>query len=158
MGSTGSSDGHEPDAVGCYYTEFPGEVQTIRDFVLALRSRLGRPRHTARGLAIQRAGAIDDHLPDPMKVNQRDLRPGPVDDDGLAGRAEADDELISLVESRDVVHRGPTQGLEPAEVVPDLRAPPVVGGLVEMVEDLGQFEPVPGDLFEPRPPGRGSAG
>lgn len=47
MGATGSSDGHVPDAVGCYYTEFPGEVRSIRDFVRALRLRTGRPRHRA---------------------------------------------------------------------------------------------------------------
>ena len=45
MATTGSSDGHSPDAVGCYYTEFPGEVRTIHDFVEALRRGLGRPRH-----------------------------------------------------------------------------------------------------------------
>ncbi len=47
IGATGSSDGHEPDAVGCYYTEFPGQVRTIRDFVEALRRKTGRPRHRA---------------------------------------------------------------------------------------------------------------
>jgi predicted metal-dependent phosphoesterase TrpH len=47
MGTTGSSDGHEPDAVGCYYTEFPGEVKTMSDFVQALRKKNGRPRHRA---------------------------------------------------------------------------------------------------------------
>jgi predicted metal-dependent phosphoesterase TrpH len=57
MGTTGSSDGHVPDAVGCYYTEFPGEVKTIRDFVEALRSKQGRPRH--RPGAWQAAGPVD---------------------------------------------------------------------------------------------------
>ena len=57
MGATGSSDGHEPDAVGCYYTEFPGEVRTIGDFVEALRRREGRPRHRAG--AWQAAGPVD---------------------------------------------------------------------------------------------------
>ena len=57
MGSTGSSDGHEPDAVGCYYTEFPGEVRTIGDFVQALRQRKGRPRHRAG--AWQTSGPVD---------------------------------------------------------------------------------------------------
>lgn len=57
MGSTGSSDGHEPDAVGCYYTEFPGEVRTIGDFVRALRRRTGRPRHRAG--AWQTSGPVD---------------------------------------------------------------------------------------------------
>jgi len=57
MGATGSSDGHVPDAVGCYYTEFPGEVRTIRDFVLALRRGDGRPRHRAG--AWQACGPVD---------------------------------------------------------------------------------------------------
>jgi predicted metal-dependent phosphoesterase TrpH len=57
MGVTGSSDGHVPEAVGCYYTEFPGEVKTIRDFVAALQSKQGRPRH--RPGAWQTAGPID---------------------------------------------------------------------------------------------------
>lgn len=47
MGVTGSSDGHEPPIVGCYYTEFPGEISTIADFVAALKNRLGRPGHSA---------------------------------------------------------------------------------------------------------------
>ncbi|GAC1465691.1 MAG: hypothetical protein NVSMB9_05520 [Isosphaeraceae bacterium] len=46
MGASGSSDAHEPAIVGCYYTEFPGKVTTLNDFVEALRSRLGRPGHT----------------------------------------------------------------------------------------------------------------
>ena len=47
MPATGSSDGHQPDAIGCYYSEFPVEVKTIRDFVMALRSGSSRPRHLA---------------------------------------------------------------------------------------------------------------
>ena len=57
MGTTGSSDGHEPDAVGCYYTEFPGVVRTIGEFVQALRGRTGRPRHRAG--AWQTSGPVD---------------------------------------------------------------------------------------------------
>ena len=57
MGTTGSSDGHDPEAVGCYYTEFPGEVRTIRDFVEALRRGQGRPRHRAG--AWQTSGPVD---------------------------------------------------------------------------------------------------
>ncbi len=57
MGSTGSSDGHVPDAVGCYYTEFPGEVRDLADFVRALRSQQGRPRH--RPGAWQACGPVD---------------------------------------------------------------------------------------------------
>jgi predicted metal-dependent phosphoesterase TrpH len=57
MGATGSSDGHEPDAIGCYYTEFPGTIETLADFVTALRQRTGRPRHRAG--AWQTSGPVD---------------------------------------------------------------------------------------------------
>ena len=57
MATTGSSDGHEPDAIGCYYTEFPSEVRSMRDFVLALKSGDGRPRH--RPGAWQTSGPVD---------------------------------------------------------------------------------------------------
>ena len=57
MGVTGSSDGHDPEAVGCYYTEFPGEVKTIGDFVRSLRHGDGRPRHRAG--AWQSSGPVD---------------------------------------------------------------------------------------------------
>jgi predicted metal-dependent phosphoesterase TrpH len=56
MTATGSSDGHVPEAVGCYYTEFPGEIKTIRDFVAALKSKQGQPRH--RSGAWQAAGPV----------------------------------------------------------------------------------------------------
>ncbi len=46
LGVTGSSDGHEPPVVGCYYTSFPDTIRTMADFVRALRSRTGRPGHT----------------------------------------------------------------------------------------------------------------
>jgi predicted metal-dependent phosphoesterase TrpH len=45
MGATGSSDAHEPGVVGCYYTEFPGPIETLADFIAALRQRAGFPRH-----------------------------------------------------------------------------------------------------------------
>ena len=45
MGATGSSDAHEVESVGCYFTEFDRPVQTIKDFAAALRARCGRPRH-----------------------------------------------------------------------------------------------------------------
>ena len=45
MGTTGSSDAHELDVVGCYFTEFDGPIDSIADFVAALRARRGRPRH-----------------------------------------------------------------------------------------------------------------
>ena len=57
MGATGSSDGHEPEAVGCYYTEFRGEIASMADFVSALRERRGRPRH--RPGAWQTSGPVD---------------------------------------------------------------------------------------------------
>jgi predicted metal-dependent phosphoesterase TrpH len=56
-GATGSSDGHEPGVIGCYYTEFPGAIETLADFIAALRSRTGRPRH--RPGAPQASGPID---------------------------------------------------------------------------------------------------
>jgi predicted metal-dependent phosphoesterase TrpH len=43
MGTTGSSDAHEIDVLGCYFTEFPRTVESISDFVAALRAGLGRP-------------------------------------------------------------------------------------------------------------------
>jgi predicted metal-dependent phosphoesterase TrpH len=45
MGATGSSDGHEPDVVGCYYSEFPGRIETVGDFVAALKRKESRPGH-----------------------------------------------------------------------------------------------------------------
>jgi predicted metal-dependent phosphoesterase TrpH len=45
MAATGSSDAHELEILGCYYTEFDRPILSISDFVSALRSRRGRPRH-----------------------------------------------------------------------------------------------------------------
>jgi hypothetical protein len=45
MGATGSSDGHELDVIGCYFTEFPDPIATLADFVAALKARRGRPGH-----------------------------------------------------------------------------------------------------------------
>jgi hypothetical protein len=45
MGTTGSSDAHEIGVVGCYFTEFGVTINTMADFVKALRNRQGRPRH-----------------------------------------------------------------------------------------------------------------
>lgn len=45
MPATGSSDGHVPAAVGCYFTELPGPIRTMPDFVAALRRGESRPRH-----------------------------------------------------------------------------------------------------------------
>jgi len=47
MAATGSSDAHEIDVVGCYFSEFPRPVHSIADFVAALRGRDVRPRHRA---------------------------------------------------------------------------------------------------------------
>jgi predicted metal-dependent phosphoesterase TrpH len=45
MGATGSSDGHEPETVGCYFSEFPGPITTMADFVAALHAKSARARH-----------------------------------------------------------------------------------------------------------------
>jgi predicted metal-dependent phosphoesterase TrpH len=45
MGATGSSDAHEIQSLGCYFTEFDRPIATIGDFAAALRARSGRPRH-----------------------------------------------------------------------------------------------------------------
>jgi predicted metal-dependent phosphoesterase TrpH len=45
MGSTGSSDAHDLDVVGCYFTELPFPIATISDFAAALRGGHGSPRH-----------------------------------------------------------------------------------------------------------------
>ncbi len=47
MGATGSSDAHEIDVVGCYFTEFPGRIETMAEFVTAIRNRQGRPGNRA---------------------------------------------------------------------------------------------------------------
>ena len=57
MGATGSSDGHELGAVGCYYTEFPGPIATMADFVAALKRQEGRPKHLPG--AWQASGPVD---------------------------------------------------------------------------------------------------
>ena len=57
MPATGSSDGHVPDAVGCYYTEVPGPIRTMADFVAALQRGETRPRHNPG--AWQAAGPVD---------------------------------------------------------------------------------------------------
>jgi predicted metal-dependent phosphoesterase TrpH len=57
MGATGSSDGHEPAVIGCYYTEFPDPILTLADFIAALRRRTGRPRH--RPGAPEASGPVD---------------------------------------------------------------------------------------------------
>ena len=41
MGSTGSSDAHELDVVGCYYTEFDRPILSMGDFVAGIKGRRG---------------------------------------------------------------------------------------------------------------------
>ncbi len=43
MGETGSSNAHEIDVLGCYFSEFPGRIETMSEFVAALCARQGRP-------------------------------------------------------------------------------------------------------------------
>lgn len=45
MGASGSSDAHEIDVVGCYFTEFDCPIDSLAAFVTALRNHRGRPRH-----------------------------------------------------------------------------------------------------------------
>jgi predicted metal-dependent phosphoesterase TrpH len=45
MGSTGSSDAHDLEVVGCYFTEFDERIDSLAGFVAAIRGRRGRPRH-----------------------------------------------------------------------------------------------------------------
>jgi predicted metal-dependent phosphoesterase TrpH len=45
MRTTGSSDAHEIQTLGCYFTEFDRSIHSIQDFVTALREGRGRPRH-----------------------------------------------------------------------------------------------------------------
>ena len=45
MGATGSSDAHQLATLGCYFTEFDRPIDTLADFVAALRARACRPRH-----------------------------------------------------------------------------------------------------------------
>jgi predicted metal-dependent phosphoesterase TrpH len=61
MASTGSSDAHEVGVVGCYFTEFEGKIESISDFVAALRDRRGRPRH--RPGANLTSGPVDQGKP-----------------------------------------------------------------------------------------------
>ena len=57
MAVSGSSDGHDVEAIGCYYSEFPGEITSMADFVAALKAGTGRPRH--REGARQASGPVN---------------------------------------------------------------------------------------------------
>jgi predicted metal-dependent phosphoesterase TrpH len=43
MGTTGSSDAHEIDQLGCYHSTFPGPIRSLADFIAALRAGQSRP-------------------------------------------------------------------------------------------------------------------
>jgi predicted metal-dependent phosphoesterase TrpH len=60
MGSTGSSDAHELEVVGCYFTEFEGPIDSISEFVAALRNRRGRPRHH-QGASLTSGPVVEGH-------------------------------------------------------------------------------------------------
>lgn len=45
MPATGSSDAHDTPELGCYYSEFDAPIESIADFVAALRRGAVRPRH-----------------------------------------------------------------------------------------------------------------
>lgn len=57
LGATGSSDAHELETLGCYFTEFDLPITTIGDFVAALRAGAARPRH--RPGAALASGPVD---------------------------------------------------------------------------------------------------
>jgi predicted metal-dependent phosphoesterase TrpH len=60
MGSTGSSDAHELEFVGCYFTEFEGPIESFSEFVAALRNRRGRPRHRP-GASLTSGPVVEEH-------------------------------------------------------------------------------------------------
>ncbi len=45
MPRTGSSDAHDVDELGCYFSEVDGPVETLADFIAALRRGAVRPAH-----------------------------------------------------------------------------------------------------------------
>ena len=55
MGATGSSDAHDINIVGCYFTRFPDRIESISEFAAALRPP-GMPREPDRSPLEQRAG------------------------------------------------------------------------------------------------------
>jgi predicted metal-dependent phosphoesterase TrpH len=44
----GNSDSHEPETVGCCYTDFAAEIRTVGDLVAAIRGRKGIARINSR--------------------------------------------------------------------------------------------------------------
>lgn len=47
MPATGSSDAHDDYTLGCYHSEFASPIETMADFVAAIRKGAVRPRHRA---------------------------------------------------------------------------------------------------------------
>jgi predicted metal-dependent phosphoesterase TrpH len=56
MAATGSSDGHDTDVIGCYFSALGGQIETLADFVAALKRGDVRPGH--RPGARQASGPI----------------------------------------------------------------------------------------------------
>jgi predicted metal-dependent phosphoesterase TrpH len=57
VGRTGSSDGHEPEVVGCYFSEFAEEIKSLAQFVAAIRGGKSRPGHCPG--ALEASGTVD---------------------------------------------------------------------------------------------------
>ena len=55
---TGSSDAHQPGQIGCYFTEFDAQIETLADLIAALKSGRGRARHHSNNAAWQPTGII----------------------------------------------------------------------------------------------------
>lgn len=60
MKCSGSSDAHEPGQIGCYFTEIDDAIESIGDFVAALRRGSFRPRHHPRLGRWQPSGPVAD--------------------------------------------------------------------------------------------------
>jgi predicted metal-dependent phosphoesterase TrpH len=45
MGATGSSDAHDLEVVGCYFSEVSSPIDSIAEFAAAIRAGRARPRH-----------------------------------------------------------------------------------------------------------------
>ncbi len=43
LGTTGSSDGHDIEIIGCYHTGFRQPISSMAEFVSAIKARLGKP-------------------------------------------------------------------------------------------------------------------
>ncbi|MDR3619007.1 MAG: PHP domain-containing protein [Paludisphaera borealis] len=58
MPATGSSDAHDVETLGCYYSEFEAPIESMADFVAALRKGAVRPRHR-QGKVRLSSGPVD---------------------------------------------------------------------------------------------------